>query len=197
MPEYYPRLHSGRRFAGAVVPLALHSHGSIPRRASFLLTGSRRCGSPPFKRYYWRATTSDSPSLTLRSSLHARLSGWLPLFARDGGATAANAPGICSAGMPRVRLSPGKLPDLPSSHETLAPNPAAAGLGSHLRPALRPRSNRLASPMRHHSVAHSSKTPRTSTMRQFRGSITRPGARCLRFVPSLPSTTQDSLTAGG
>ena len=41
------------------------------------------------------------------------------------------------------------------------------------------------------------KTPRTSTMRQFRGSITRLGARCLRFVPSLPSTKQDSLTAGG
>ena len=34
-------------------------------------------------------------------------------------------------------------------------------------------------------------------MRLFRGSITRLGARCLRFVPSLPSTKQDSLTAGG
>ena len=46
-------------------------------------------------------------------------------------------------------------------------------------------------------AVHNSQTSRTSTMRQFQGSITRLGAGCLRFVPSLPSTTQDSLTAGG
>ena len=78
-----------------------------------------------------------------------------------------------------------------------------------LRPADNTRPARTCAPlydpgrtsMPHHcglpGAAHNSRTSRTSTMRQFRGSITRPGARCLRFVPSLPSTTQDSLTAGG
>jgi hypothetical protein len=69
-------------------------------------------------RYDFRQSVSHASFVTSRSIIRlvaSVRSRWR--------ATADNAPGICSAGMPRVRLSPGKLPDLPSSHETLAPAP--------------------------------------------------------------------------
>jgi len=96
-----------------------------------------------------------------------------------------------------IMASAGRLSDLPSSHETLAPGGL---LPTRLAPA--PRSTTPVEPVCLTNVAFPvlstiSSTSRTSAMRQFRGSITRPGARCLRFVPLLPSTTQDSLTAGG
>ena len=122
MPIYYPRLLCCRRFLGTVVPTVFHKRGSIPRCASFLLTGSRRYGSPPFKRYYWRTTTSDSPSLALRLSLHARLSGWSSCVRsrwRDNRRHRAGH--LISRYALRPALFAGKLPDLPSSHETLAP----------------------------------------------------------------------------
>lgn len=45
--------------------------------------------------------------------------------------------------------------------------------------------------------ASNHQTSRPPAMRQFRGSITRPDARCLRFMPPSRTTMQDSLAVGG
>lgn len=93
-----------------------------------------------------------------------------------------------------------RLSVLPSSQETLAP--AACAADSHLRPALRPRRN-FKSAAFALTLADSHCCPRNLEPQglplcgQFRGSITRLGVRCVRFVPASPLTTQHSLLADG
>jgi len=145
-----------------------------------------RAGSPPFHRYYERATTSDSPLLPLHSSLRVRFSGRPSQFAHAGGTVTAPVPGILVSRYALLPARfPGRLPDLPSSHETLAPVPILS------RPT---HTYALLSDPGRASAPHPGGAPvpslcvqrsRTSAMRQFRGSITRLGARCLRFMPPL------------
>ena len=69
---------------------------------------------------------------------------------------------------------------------------------SHLRPVLRPRSDLAGSPLRPlGAVPVFSNAGNSDVVCHFRGSITRLGACCVRFMPSSPMTMQHSLPVGG
>ena len=152
-------------------------------------------GSPAFHRYHECATTSDSPWLALRLSLHACYP--VDRFVRSGASNGRLASaGSCSAGVNPSGMLSGRLSDLPSSHETLAPAPP---LRDRLTPT--PCSQTPAEPpaLILSRARHRPQTLKRQGLRQcgqFRGSIARLGARCVRFVPASPLTTQHSLPVG-
>ena len=134
-------------------------------------------GSPAFHRYHECATTSDNPWLALRLSLRAccPVDRFVRSAASNGRLASA---GSCSAGVNPSGIRSGRLSDLPSSHETLAPAPP---LRDRLTPM--PCSQTPAEPpaLILSRARHRPQTLERQGLRQcgqFRGSIARLGARC-------------------
>ena len=154
-----------------------------------LLTGFPGSDFPAFKRYYEVAKTSRNPSCKLRFlrlTVPSLLS--LVLCSCEHQGTPAHRPGAYLPGSPLPVMLRWRLRDIPGFQRT----PLC------ICPALKPRQSHT-----HQAIAVVRCCPRfidneglhnkTCFVAQSHGFCT----HCLRFVPPLLTTTQDSLPVGG
>ena len=164
--------------------------GSITRPSPFLLTGFPGVGFPAFKRYYERAKTSRFPSrrtcaLQYLLALHHFVS-LLQAHCCNG----------ADAAMPGVRYTGSPLPGPFKKEE-----PGSPRLPGH--PCVHLPCSRTTDGLPRQTISALQCCPRDC---YYEGSIDSINfeaqshgfcTRCLRFVPPLLTTTQDSLPAGG
>jgi hypothetical protein len=179
-------------------PLGVSSLRFHPPTRPFPTERLPRAGSPPFQRYYERATTPDSPLLPLRSSLRLRFSGRPSLFAHTGGTATTPVPGILvsrSALIPAYFPEDCRISQVPmrplrpsrSSRDRLTPTPCSQ------TPAERRRLTLTALPSRPRTLEHQGPRRCVNFGAQSHGSAHAVYASCRPHG----ATMQDSLAAGG
>lgn len=170
-------------------------NSSVTRRLPFLLTGSLGSVSP----------LSNGTMKALR----------LPMSHQSGFVCSSPTPTPLAASFVSCRSPDSSMPQpLPARHRQGVGLPVAPSSGYGVRGthwisqlprqslACMPRSRTPARPS-HLAICGASvlspesQTPRTHAMRQFRGSIARLHARCVRFMPPSRTTMQHSLRCSG